>query len=136
MILVDSSALIALARSRDAYHDRAVAAFESVEGMRLGTPVVILAESMGFFARRDGAHAQRAFWDGFAASGIVTLPVDDELIEMAREIDRGYEDAGYGFSDSVLLATCERERCERVLSFDRRLAAFKPSFAEGLQLLP
>ena len=136
MILVDSSVLIAGARPRDASHARAAAALEAVGEERLCLPVTILAETMGYLLRRDGIHGQRVFWDGFADSGIVTLAVDDGLIDMARDIDRRYSDVGFGFADSVLLATCEKQRCARVLSFDGRLAAFRPSFAEAIELLP
>jgi hypothetical protein len=36
----------------------------------------------------------------------------------------------------VLLACCEHLRCSRVLSFDRKLALYRPTFAEHLELLP
>lgn len=128
--------LIAAVRTRDASHVKAAEALESCAGERLAVPVTILAETMGFLARRDGLHHQRRFWDGFMESGIRLLPVDASLVAAARDIDRLYADAGFGFADCVLLASCESHRCQRVLSLDVRLAAYRPSFATGLELIP
>lgn len=69
-------------------------------------------------------------------SGIAILGTDAGLVSSACAIDRAYADAGFGFADCVLLATCERERTARIMSFDRRLALYKPSFAGSLELIP
>ena len=136
MLLVDSSVLIAAARSSERLHEQAVKALEARAADHLVVPTSILSETMGFLGRRLGVHQQRNFWDGFLDSGIELVTVDRELIESARDIDRRYEDAGFGFVDCTLLAACERLRCSQVLSFDRRLAAYRPSFASGLEVLP
>lgn len=111
-------------------------ALKDAEGASLGVPVSILAEAMSLLGARAGVEQQRRFWDGFTASGIEIISVDADLLEAARDIDRRYEDAGFGFADCTLLAACERLRCSSVLSFDRRLAAYRPSFASALELLP
>jgi predicted nucleic acid-binding protein len=136
LILVDTSVLIAAARPRERLHASAAAALKDAEGASLGVPVSILAEAMSLLGARAGIVQQRRFWDGFMASGIELVSIDADLLEAARDIDRRYEDAGYGFADCTLLAACERLRCSRVLSFDRRLAAYRPSFAPALELLP
>jgi predicted nucleic acid-binding protein len=134
--LIDSSVFIAAARTSETHHQRARAALEAHAASGLATPVTILAETMSFIGARLGAHEQRRFWDGFIASGIELIPVDAELVQSAREIDRHYSDLALGFADCTLLAACERERTPHVLSLDTRLLAFNPSFAPALLLLP
>ena len=67
---------------------------------------------------------------------IEVAAADEALLGRAREIDVAYADAGFGFADCTLLASCEALRCARVLSFDRRLVMYRPSFATTLEVLP
>lgn len=134
--LVDSSVLIAAARSREGLHAAAVEAIQDHATGGLGVPATILGETMSFLGARVGLPGQRAFWDAFMSSGIEIVPADLELFHVAREIDRRYEDAGFGFADCTLLAACEVMRCTRVLTFDARLALYRPSFAVALEVLP
>lgn len=136
MALLDTSVLAAVASGRDTLHAQAVRALSDDAGSRLIAPVTVLTETMCLIRARYGVDAQRSFWDGFFAAGIEVVPLDDALLTAAREIEHRYEDAGYGFVDATLLATCEALRCARVLSFDRRLAAYRPSFATALEVLP
>lgn len=126
--------LIAIASPSDTRHASAVAALSSENG--LAVPETILAETMSFIRARLGAAKQRAFWDGFMRSGIELAVVDGDLLELAFEIDARYADAAFGFADSVLLATCERLKCARVLTFDTRLGLYRPTFTSHLELLP
>lgn len=135
-ILIDTNVLFASATPSDTLHARAAAAMRLLAEETILLPANILAETLGLARARHGIHHQRVLWDAVLASGIDIVPVDAELIAAAREIDRAYADTGFGFADCLLLATCERERVARVLTFDRRLAAFKPSFAPALELLP
>ncbi len=132
--LVDSSVLIAVANRRDANHDAAVAALRGAD--EPATPITILAETMSFIRARLGVEKQRSFWSAFSLSGIEVLGVDVDLIELAREIDGRYADASFGFADAVLLASCERHRCDRVLSFDRRLGLYRLSSGRHLSVAP
>lgn len=134
--LIDTSVLYASTTSSETRHGEAAAAVRAASNDRLLLPVTILAETMSLVGSRRGLHHQRRLLDGVLASGIEIVPADADLVARAREIDREYEDAGFGFADCMLLATCERERIARVLSFDRRLAVFRPSFAPSLELLP
>lgn len=132
--LVDSSMLIAVASPRDTHHASAAEALSSENG--LAVPETILAETMSFIRARLGAAKQRAFWGAFMRSGIELTVVDDDLLELAFEIDARYADASFGFADSVLLAACERLKCARVLTFDTRLGQYRPTFTDHLELLP
>jgi predicted nucleic acid-binding protein len=132
--LVDSSLLIAVANSSDSHHASAVGAL--TDEPDLATPVTILAETMSFIRARLGATKQRAFWTAFMKSGIEVVEVGDELLQSALEIDERYRDAQFGFADSVLLATCEHLKCGRVLTFDKRVGLYRPTFASHLELRP
>lgn len=132
--LVDSSVFIAAARASETHHVRARAALAEHDRDGLATPVTILAETMSFIGARLGTDQQRRFWDAFMESGIEIIGADDELLRMARDIDRRYADLALGFADCTLLAACERERVAVVLSFDTRLTAYRPTFAPAIVL--
>ncbi|MBU4556882.1 MAG: PIN domain-containing protein [Actinobacteria bacterium] len=134
--LVDSSVLIAAARPRESLHATAADALQSHAAGGIGVPATVLGETMSFLGARVGVDAQRSFWDAFLRSGIEIIQADIELLEIAREIDRRYSDAKFGFADCALLAACERVRCARILSFDCRLASYRPTFAPAIELLP
>lgn len=134
--IVDSSALIAVARPRESAHVAVVETMQSYASGDLGVPATILGETMSFLRARLGIDGQCTFWDAFMRSGIEVIATDRPLLEAAREIDRRYSGVGFGFADCTLLATCESERCARVLSLDLRLAAYRPSFAPAIELLP
>lgn len=135
-ILSDSSFLIAAARPREQCHVAAVAALRDLEGAELAMPVTLLAESLGLVLSRWGIGVQRQVWDMFRVSGIEVIPVGPETLGLARQIEERYADAGFGFADCTLLAACEELRTARILSFDRRLAVYRPSFAPSLEVLP
>lgn len=133
--VVDTSVLFAAANPRERAHEpcaRAVA--ENSPGIVV--PQAVLAETMGLILVRLGLHAQRAFWDAVLKSRIEILGADAALLQEGREIDRTYEDSGFGFVDCLVLATCERERCARLLTLDRKLALYRPTFAASLEVLP
>ena len=134
--LVDSSVLIALARPKESRHQEVIEALSAEQPGGLAVPVTILSETMSFLGARVGIDGQRAFWDAFMRSDLAVSAVDLPLMETAREIDRRYADAGFGFADCTLLAACEATRSARIYTFDTRLAAYRPSFAPALQLLP
>jgi predicted nucleic acid-binding protein len=134
--LIDSSVLYASTTTSETRHEEAAAAVRAASNDRLLLPVTILAETMSLVGSRRGLHHQRRLLDGVLASGIEIVPAESTLVIRAREIDCEYEDAGLGFADCMLLATCEHERIERILTFDCMLAVFRPSFAASLQLLP
>lgn len=132
--LVDSSLLIAVANPSDTHHAAAAAALLSENGPAV--PETILAETMSFVRARLGAARQYTFWGAFMRSGIEVVSAHEDLLQLAFDIDDRYVDAGFGFADGVLLATCEHLKCARVLTFDSRLAMYRPTFAGHLELLP
>lgn len=133
--LVDTSVLYAAARPGEDAHESAVEALTMHAG-QLGVPETVLSELMSLIRVRAGVHIQRAYWDAFMKSGIEVIAADAELLQVARQIDHRYQDAGLGFVDCVLLAACEREKCSRLLTLDRALSLYRPTFAKALEILP
>lgn len=135
-VLIDTSALVAAMNQRETHHARTAEALGRLAPEGLLVPATILAETMSFARARFGLEVQRRLWDGLEDAGIGIVPATAELIDRAREIDAAYADVGLGFADCTLLATCEELRIARVLTLDRRLAVYRPSFAASLELLP
>jgi uncharacterized protein len=135
-ILLDTSALVAAMNIRETHHTAAAEALARLAPEGLLIPATILAETMSFARARFGLAVQRTLWDGLRTSGIEIVATDAQIIAHAREIDQSYSDVGFGFADCTLLATCESLRVARVLTLDRRLAAYRPGFAAALELLP
>ncbi len=130
------SVLLAAGVQRESRHEVAAAALREHAADGLLVPLTILTELLCFVRSRYGIEQQRRMWAGLSATGLTVVPVDLPMLSLARDIDTRYSDAGFGFADCTLLATCEALRTARVLSFDRRLAAYRPSFARSLEVLP
>lgn len=134
-ILLDTSVLLAAAVQRESRHSDAAEAMRRLDD-GLVVPITILTETLCFVGTRYGLTYQRRLWDGVSTSGIEVVQVGPEALGRVRQIESKYADAGFGFADCTLLAVCEEMRTARILSFDRRLAAYKPSFAPSLEVLP
>lgn len=135
-MLIDTSVLIATMNADEARHAECVAALAASATERALLPTTILAEAMSLARQRYGLTAQRRLWAGLLSSAIETVAVDSAALARARSIDEQYADVGFGFADATLLACVEELRVARVLSLDRRLACYRPTFAETLQVIP
>ncbi len=135
-ILTDTSVLLAAGIQRESQHEVAAEALRAHADDGLVVPLTILTELLCFARSRYGIDQQRRMWAGLSATGITVIPVDLPMLSLAHDIDARYSDVGFGFADCILLATCEALRTARVLSLDRRLAAYRPSFAQSLEVLP
>lgn len=133
---LDTSVLIAAAKKSQTHHEAAVAAMAGCAADGLVLPITVMTETLAFHRRRWGTHVERDAWERIAASDMTVLAVDDRILKRARRIERDYADAGFGFVDATLLACCEEHRIVRILSLDRRLACYKPSFVSALEVLP
>jgi predicted nucleic acid-binding protein len=120
---IDTSALLALASSRDQYHDRAVAAeasFRRGGGQWIGTTLV-LAELHGHLLRRLDPSAARRVLDA-----VVADPAFDwrdttmQLVQGAR--DRWmlrFADQRFSLTDAVTFELMRTERVTRAFAFDQ-----------------
>ncbi len=138
MILVDTGALYALADRNDTHHREARSFFRRVRGHEvLAVPQPVLVEAVLFLESRLGMKAVRALWDDVINGVFQVLSVSDDLLARARAIDRKYADANLGLVDCTCLALCEQNRITTVFTYDRRdFSLYRPSFVEGLTLVP
>ncbi len=120
---IDTSALLALASSRDQYHRAAVAAesrFRRAGGRWIGTTLV-LAELHGHLLRRlDPAGARRI------VGAVVADPAfdwRDASLDLVRGAVDGwiarFADQKFSLTDAVTFELMKRERVTRAFAFDR-----------------
>jgi hypothetical protein len=136
MILVDTGAFYALATRSDRNHASAARVIKDL-AEPLVTHTLILAEIWYLLETRVGRLAARKLAERVVAGGVGLLSVESTDIASALTIERRYSDLDLGLADAVSLALCERERIEKVFTFDRRdFGSYRPSFAPALKLLP
>lgn len=120
---VDTSALLALASSRDQYHARAVAIesrFRGAGGRWLGS-ILVLAELHGHLIRRiEPAVATRAVAALLADPAFEWRDASVELIKGAVQQWMGrYADQRFSLTDVVTFELMRRERLRRAFAFDQ-----------------
>lgn len=120
---VDTSALLALASSRDQYHVRAAAIesrFRSAGGRWLGS-ILVLAELHGHLIRRiEPAAARSAIAALLADPAFEWRDASRELVEGAIQQWMGrYADQRFSLTDAVTFELMRRERIRRAFAFDQ-----------------
>lgn len=123
---IDTSALLALASSRDQYHRRAVGierAFRAAGGQWVGSTMV-LAELHGHLIRRIEPQAARRVMDALLADP--AFEWRDSTVDLTRRaINRwiaGYADQRFSLTDAVTFELMREERVTRAFAFDRDFA--------------
>jgi uncharacterized protein len=113
--LVDTGALVAILDRDDPWHERCVAAFESLRPPLLSSSAV-LAELFHLLGsgRRDVAAAWHFLRSGAGTIGAI---VDDDLPALAKLMDR-YHDRPMDLADATLVHLAERERLTTILTID------------------
>jgi predicted nucleic acid-binding protein len=121
-VLVDTSALYAVAHSRDQHHGDAVAIgrrFVARGGRWVGTTLV-LAELHGLLLRRGPETAGAALRKLLDDAAYQWLPVSPELVRDAAAawLDR-FRDQRFSLTDAVSFELMRRERIDAAFAFDR-----------------
>lgn len=123
---IDTSALLALASSRDQYHRRAVTAeakFRRAGGKWVGTTLV-LAELHGHLLRRLDARAARRVLAALVADP--AFEWRDATLDLVRgAVERwmaGYPDQRFSLTRAVTFELMRRERIARAFAFDQDFA--------------
>lgn len=138
MILIDTGAVYALVDKNDLNHLKAKNFYEKVidkESLCICLPV--LTEAWLLIDARLGTYFANKVWKAVIDGVFDILQVDIEDMNLAFEIERKYEKAGFGFVDSLCFALCERYKIKKVFTFDKKhFSIYKPSFSKALEILP
>lgn len=123
-VLVDTSALYALANPDDTHHTRAQAIHQSLirRKLTLVLPNFLLAETHTIINRRLGSHAAREFLTlALQDFEIERVTLEDEWAAHAllQDVRQG-KDVSY--FDAVAVAVAERLGMDEVFTFDRHFA--------------
>jgi predicted nucleic acid-binding protein len=121
-VLVDTSALLALALAQDAAHGPAVQALERLraESAELVTTSYVLVETYALLGRRFGLPVVRGFRDHVAPL-LTVIWVDANLNEGALDRLLGENLRDLSLVDAVSLEVLRTERIDRVFAFDPHL---------------
>ena len=135
-VLLDTSALYAIANRDDPHHD------QLVERLRSDAPAVVVAqvvlpEICYLIASRRGAGAEADFMGGLISAGWRLEPATSGDLERAVELMRRYTDAAIGFVDAAVVAIAERLGIRQVWTLDRRdFGLIRPKHVEAFDLVP
>ena len=117
MIVLDTSALLALIDARDPGHGRVTAAFDGERGPFI-VPAAILAEA-GYLLEHRLGHSVLALFLEDLETGAFTLDCGDHDLARIRELTGRYADLPLGLADAAVVACAERSG-GRVMTLYRR----------------
>lgn len=133
-LIVDTSALFALADEDDEFHPRAVALLAVFPGELL-VPALVVAETAFLIGRVSGGRREALLLADLAASDITVDHVP--LSEWARigELVARYADLPLGTVDASVVAAAERLGVTAIATTDRRhFTVVRPAHADGFEL--
>lgn len=135
-VFVDSSAWIAVVRSRDRRHEDAASHLEALveRGLPLATSSYVLSESATRLRYDEGLRTAllfRELTDKAVGDGLLRIVwVDREYHERGWEVLSQHESLKLSLCDGVTCAICEKLGIDEVFAFDEDMRAL------GLQLGP
>jgi uncharacterized protein len=120
-VLVDASALIALLDRGDRNHETCVSALASIEDPLL-TVWPAVTEAMHLLG--DAPPGQEAIFDMIDDEALAVAELDRSDVRRMKTLMRKYRDLPMDFADAALVRVAERERLNRVLTFDRHFRVY------------
>ena len=133
-LIVDTSALIALADETDDFHARARALFQEHSGPLI-VPALVVGETGFLLGRVHGPRVEALLHADLAASDLTVNHVP--LAEWARigELVARYADLPLGTVDASVVAAAERLGVTAIATTDRRhFSVVRPAHAEAFEL--
>lgn len=135
-VLVDTSALYALADAKTAEHGRVRSYVQSSSDPMI-LPVTVLPEADYLISTRLGSRVAAAFLRTVVSGAFVIGAL--ERVDLARclELVEAYVDTPIGLVDASIVAIAERLRISHVLTLDRRhFHMLRPRHVPAFTLLP
>ena len=135
-VLLDSSALVAVASRRDRAH-RAVTDALGQERSGIHVPHTVLVESAQVVTARVGKAAWTSLLRGVLDSDWRVEPMTDEDLRRSADILDAYADSRMDFVDASVMAIAERLGAPRIYTLDRRdFTTMRPRHVDAFELLP
>ena len=113
--LIDTSALLALVRQRDPWHQPCVAALQSVSFPLVTTPAV-LTETFCFAVKWGGL--VEPVWEFIRSGRIKVASIVDVDLPALESLMARYSDRPMDFADATLVHVAEREGLRTILTID------------------
>jgi len=129
VIVVDTSAILAVMDAGDAHHDE-VAGWLGREGDDLVTTPLVVAEADHLVGARGGAAAQAALREDLISGAYLVEWWPEAMVASARVADQ-YSDSGLGLTDASLVALADRAGTNRIATFDERHFRMVPPLEGG-----
>lgn len=135
-VLLDSSAVYALADQDDKWHEPMASAVESQSGERV-VPVTVLTEACYMLATRLGPRAERRLLRAIMHGEFLLEGLGVPDIARVDQVLQKYADANIGFVDASIVAIAERLRLPTILTTDQRhFRLFRPRHCRTFTILP
>jgi uncharacterized protein len=135
-LLLDTSALYAIADRDDKWHRAMVTAIKGRTGERV-VPVSVLIEACYLIGSYLGPAAERHLIRATIRGEFLLEGLSLGDLERAEAILQKYADANIGFVDASVVAVAERLKIQTVVTTDRRhFRMFRPKHCRTFELLP
>jgi uncharacterized protein len=132
VIVVDTSAVLALLRARDEHHAEARELFDTVDDDLLTSPLAV-AEMDYMATRYARPEALQALWHDLEAGAYVVHWWEEamgETVALARQ------HSGLGLTDASLVAVAGRAGTDRIATFDQHFRRVTTVDGQAFRLLP
>lgn len=135
-ILLDTSALYAIADRDDKWHKAMVDAVGGRAGDRI-VPVSVLVEACYLVSTYLGVAAERRLVRAVIGGDFLLEGLNLRDLERAEAVLQKYADANIGFVDASIVAVAERLKIRMIATTDRRhFRLFRPKHCSTFELLP
>jgi predicted nucleic acid-binding protein len=138
MIFIDSGAIYAIFDKNDTNHKCAAAYYKEnikEETFIITTPILI--ECWFLIESRLGAFFSQKFLDAVHSNIFVLREISYVDFENALTINKKYDTAGFGLVDSLSFAFIERNKINKIFTFDRKhFSIYMPDNLKEMTLVP
>ncbi len=135
-IIVDTSAIVAMADRASAAHAEVTAIVEAVREPLL-VPITVLPEVDYLLTTRLGVRVAIALLESIVQGDLPLEYLTKTDVRRSLELVKKYADSDIGFVDASIVAVAERLRVARILTLDHKhFHLIRPSHRSAFELLP